>query len=347
MRSSGRAVLLTLTLSVCALAAPPQDALSQARAQIAVASFEKALAIAEKALKHVTDNAVRGDLELVRAECFHALRKKPQMKQAMERALRANPLAALDADSANPELMAELDHMRKALTGMLVVSGSFPADEAPRITLDEQALGVAPLTTAAVTGKHRVKIVWPDGQTETQDVVVHADLETAVPLTPPMAQVPAMTPPEAKPEPKAEPKPETKPEPVAAAAPAPAPEPQAKAEVTQPGSDVPRFLRWQWLAIAGGALGLIAGVSCLGAAGAQYSALMSGKPLGLNGITDVQAYASRGQTIQDVGIFFTVAGLVAAGAGIGGLLLFDSDSAHISVMFTPQGPMVSLRGALP
>src|SRR5689334_14227310 len=100
-----------------AVAGQAPDALAQARALMASASFEKALALADKALKTAKEPALRGGLELARAECFHALRNRAQMREALERALRADATAQLDAESANPELVTELQKLRKGLAG--------------------------------------------------------------------------------------------------------------------------------------------------------------------------------------------------------------------------------------
>src|SRR5262245_61696745 len=115
--------LALVGLSVTAAAAARADAVAQAGQAVAAAAFEKALAIAGKALKSVRDAKLRGKLELARAECFHALRKPGQMKEALASALKNDPLAAFDADAVNPELLNGLDQQRKALAGRLTISG--------------------------------------------------------------------------------------------------------------------------------------------------------------------------------------------------------------------------------
>jgi hypothetical protein len=337
-------------LSVAAVAHAankPADALTRARAAMASASFEKALTLADRALKGTADATLRSDLELVRAQCFHALRKKAQMAVALDRALRANPLAALDADLANPELINELERRRKTLSGMLAVSGKF--EHPPRVALDGRSLGTAPLSTAAAVGRHRVTVNWPGGEIEEHDVTIHVDAAVSLALTAPApepAPAPAASPPAPVPAPPA-----PAPEPLAVATPEAAPAPAAEVAPDAPVATVETApsggsVRWQWLSLGAGAVAAIVGGVCLGVAGARYNALVSGTGLTLDR-DGALAYAAGGRALQATGIALAVAAVVAAAAGALGLAL-DPGEAHVALGVAPGGgAFVGVGRALP
>lgn len=323
--------LLVLALSVAAASADP---LSQARAAMSSASFEKALGIADKALKTVKDPARRGALELVRAECFHALRKSAQLKEALERALRTDPLAALDVSSVNPELVAELDQQRKALAGRLVISGSFARNGAPLVMMDEVKLGLAPVTMKADVGRHRVELSWPAGDVQEEDVVIRAETDSTLVLS--RAAPSALAEEEASPrEPEAAP-----PEPEAAAP----PQPVAARKKVERSSGV----RWQLISIGAGAVVTVSGVVCLGVAASRYNALTGGSGTSTLMLDreGAAAYARTGQAIQAAGIALTVVGLLAVGAGALGLLLGGGGSGpQVAIGIGPAGASLALAGS--
>lgn len=174
---------MTLLLVAFLLAAPPTDDASglvtQARQALDGGDFDRALALLGKATTGATGPSL-ARAELLRGECLAALRRYDETEQAFERALIADPEAALDPASASPTLLALLDGVRKRLTGQLaVVSEGLDA-----LTLDGAALSGAPASVTTSIGRHRLTARWGD-VTRTAEVVVSAGRTTTLALEPP------------------------------------------------------------------------------------------------------------------------------------------------------------------
>lgn len=297
--------LAFVTASLTASPAFAADALAQARAAMAQASFEKALGIADKALRSTRDPVKRGQLDLVRAECFHALRKTSQMKEALADALSDDPLAAFDADSTNPELRDELDQQRKAYAGRIIVSGSFTSDSAPTVTIDGVKAGKAPLTTRADVGKHRVTLTWPTGEVQKENIIVRVEADSTLSVMRVGSAV-------AKEGTSAPRKADLTP-----------PEREGSVDISEVDESPRPRARWPWPAIISGGLIAIGGGVCLGVAQSRYDALTGGAGTSTLMLDRQSAmlYAEQGQRLQIIGVLMTVVGLVLVGAGLLGLLL--------------------------
>ena len=295
-----------MTGAVTASPAFAADALAQARAAMAQASFEKALTIADKALKSTKEPARRGQLDLVRAECFHALRKKGEMRDALAEALWEDPLASFDEDATNPELREALADQRKALAGRLIVSGTFASDAAPQVTLDGAKVGRAPLTVRADVGQHRVTLAWPGGEVQKETVVIRVEADTTLSVLRAGSAVERTE--QSKLSPRARGSPEVPPEALA---------PSEDEEERAPKS------RWPWPAIGVGAAFGIGGGICLGVAKGRHDALTGGSGTSMLMLDRDSAllYAEQGRRIEVLGIVLAVAGVVLLAAGVIGLVV--------------------------
>jgi hypothetical protein len=309
LRSLGASLFLAATAlaplwaDAAAAKKPPLEA---AREQMDEASFEKAIAIADAALKNTLPEPERAALQLLRAEAFSALQRTAPMKDALEAALRADPTAAYDEANTKPELVQALAAARRKLAGKLNV-GPVPAGTPPPVVLiDGESMGKAPLETSVAVGRHQVSLLWSLTVRTDTPVVVAADSVANVAVVPPAEVVP---------------------------------QPVAKVEEAAPAPK--SGLRWPLIPLAGGAVVAATGAVCLMVAGANYGALTGGDGTSTLLLTraEAQAMADQNQAAQGVGIAFVSVGLAAAAVG-GAFLLFGWDQPKVAV-----APAVSANGA--
>ena len=309
-------------LAVALSAAPPavpakKSALESARAALADAAFEKALALAEAGLKGAASDAERRDLHLLRGECLHALRRSAALREALDRAIEADAAAEYDAASTNPQLLDALAQARVRASGRVSV-GAPPIDApVPEVALDGKVLGPAPTESPAPAGRHQLTFRWPGGDAVDVPVLVRKGAATAVPVPAPPAPPP----------------------PVEVSKPLPPPPP--------PPAAAPAF-RWPWIPVAGGGAALVAGVVCLASAAGTWQALTGGdgtSTLQLDA-AGARALAAQGQAVQGAGIALTAVGAVAAGFGVVALAT-GLDRPRVAFAPLPGGGALVVGGALP
>ncbi|MBX7102184.1 MAG: hypothetical protein K1X89_30995 [Myxococcaceae bacterium] len=177
---------MTLLLVAFLMAASPTDEasglVSQARQALDGGDFDRALALLGKASTGAS-GASLARVELLRGECLAALRRYDETEQAFERALNADPEAALDPAAASPTLVALLDGVRKRLTGQLAVV----SDGLDELTLDGAVLSGPPAVVTTSIGRHRLTARWGDVSRSTE-AVVSAGRTTTLTLEPPPAE---------------------------------------------------------------------------------------------------------------------------------------------------------------
>lgn len=307
------ALLLPLSAGAAAARKTPLEA---ARQQMDEASFEKAISIADAALKGTLSDGDRAAFQLLRGEAFSALGRSGPMKEALDLALRADAAAAYDEATTKPELLEALAAARQKLAGKVSVGAPPTGTPAPMVLLDGESLGKAPVETTTAVGRHQVSLVWSNTSRTDATVTVRTDAVTPVEVVPP---------------------PELK---VAAKAPPP---------VVEEKKPAPSF-RWPLVPLVAGGAIAVGGAVCLMVSGANYGALTGGDGTSTLNLSraEAQNFASENQALQGVGIAFVSVGLAAA--AFGGIFFFtglDQPKVAVSAAASPNGAAIVISGALP
>lgn len=160
------ATALLLSLSLLFSAADPlakaTDQLNQGRFELALKSLDQA---AKKKLS--TDDQLRA--QLLRAQCFVALRKTTSAKAALTNALKLNPELTMDPDQTSPDLLAAFHDAKEEL--IQKVSLTAKGDEKAKVKIDGRPFGPLPLTAELTPGKHELEVSTASGS-RTESIVV-------------------------------------------------------------------------------------------------------------------------------------------------------------------------------
>jgi hypothetical protein len=310
------AALALLVPWVAGAAAAKKTPLEAARAQMDEASFEKAVSIADAALRGTLSDADRAAFQLLRAEAFSALGRAGPMRDALDLALRADAAAAYDESTAKPELLEALSAARQKLAGKVSVSAPPAGTPAPVVLLDGESLGKAPVEATTTVGKHQVSLVWNASSRTDATVVVRTDAVTPVEVVPPGDLKPVV---------------------------------RAPPPVVEEKKPVGGF-RWPLVPLVAGGAVAVGGAVCLAVSGANYGALTGGdgtSTLNLNR-AEAQSFANENQALQGVGIAFVSVGLAAA--AFGGIFFFtglDQPKVAVGAGASPSGAALVLTGTLP
>lgn len=314
LASVAAVVLAAWAALVPAHAAPAKkSALEAARAELDEAAFERAIAIADAALKGQVTDEQRGALQLLRAEAFSALQQTGPMKEALDAALRADPTVAFDEANTKPELFEALAAVRRKYAGKVSVGPPPPGTRAPEVLLDGESLGRAPVEATTAVGRHQVSLVWSATARTDVGVVVRADAVTPVEVQP-VAELSA-----------------------------PAPAPEAEVRASAAGG-----FRWPLVPLAAGGAAAATGAVFLIVSGANYGALTGGDGASSLNLTRAEAerFAADNQGLQVAGVVLASAGAAVA---ILGAVLFATgvDQPKVAVGVTPNGAGLVISGGLP
>lgn len=154
-------------LLLSAQAALP-DAVARARALYERSDFSQAIAAADQALTREKQASARGELHLVRALCFSALRKPAETHDAIDTALGEDPLLADDPAFA-PSFVALLQQARVRLAGQLHVSSPL---QGAGVRIDGVVVGPAPVSQPLPVGRHVVEVLDARGLVRAQRTLV-------------------------------------------------------------------------------------------------------------------------------------------------------------------------------
>jgi hypothetical protein len=160
---------MTLALALSALlvtaAAPARGSagavkLQQGQSEFKNGDFLGALRTLDAAAAEATDDALLGQIHLLRGQCLAARQDFPGAEEAFRQALEHDPEVRLDPSKVDPALVTTLDKLRGKLRGELVVR----ADRAEaQVSVDGRRLGQAPFKSSVPIGPHSVEVRSVDG----------------------------------------------------------------------------------------------------------------------------------------------------------------------------------------
>jgi hypothetical protein len=148
-------VAATMAVTSAAQAGPEQKLYEEARFKECVQSVERS--VLEQAEEQ------RADAYLYLARCHEAQGNRSQVERALSLALASDPLAALDATSDKPSLLALLETLRRQASGRLSIT---VANRTPAafVLIDGELLPFPATDKTVGIGQHRVQLVDATGK---------------------------------------------------------------------------------------------------------------------------------------------------------------------------------------